>query len=59
MIRAALFAVLFPVSAVGQTTAADILAALEKPTTELEQLTSILDGPDEEKSLVAMRLMLV
>lgn len=58
MIRSALLAIVLAAPAAAQTSAADILAALEKPTTELEQLTAILEGTDEEKALVAMRLML-
>lgn len=58
MIRAALVALSLAGPAAAQTSAADILAALETPTTELEQLTSILEGADESKALVAMRMML-
>jgi hypothetical protein len=56
--RACLFSLALAGPAAAQSTAADILAALEAPTDELAQLTAILEGPDEEKALVAMRLML-
>ena len=58
MIRACLVMMTLAAPAAAQTTAADILAALEAPTNELQQLTAVLEGPDEEKALVAMRLML-
>lgn len=59
MIRTLAFAVAFaPLALFAQSNAADILAALDEPTSELEQLGEILDGTNEEKALVAMRLML-
>ncbi len=58
MIRALVFAALMPLPAVAQSTAADILTAIEAPTSELEQLMEVLGGPNEEKALTAMRLML-
>jgi hypothetical protein len=56
--RGCLLAMALAGPAAAQSTAADILAALEAPTDELAQLTAILDGPNEERALVAMRLML-
>lgn len=58
MIRVVLIALGLAAPVTAQTTAKDILAALETPTDELKQLTAILEGADEEKALVAMRLML-
>lgn len=58
MIRTACLSLLLASSALAQTTAGDILTALETPTDELKKLTAILEGADEEKSLTAMRLML-
>ena len=58
MIRAALFGLALAGPAAAQSTAADILSALEGPTAELEQLMGVLEGPNEEKALTAMRLML-
>lgn len=59
MIRATLLAIGLAGPAAAQSTASDILAALEGPTDELKQLTDILEGADEERALTAMRLMLV
>lgn len=58
IIRTILIAIGLAGPASGQSTASDILAALEGPTDELKQLTDILEGPDEERALTAMRLML-
>ncbi|SMY08010.1 hypothetical protein [Flavimaricola marinus] len=58
MIRAMALALLMPLPAVAQSTAAEILGALDAPTSELEQLMEVLNGPNEEKALTAMRLML-
>ncbi len=59
MMRAILLSLMLAAPAVAQQTASDILAALEQPADEMRQLTEILTGPDEEKALSAMRLMLV
>lgn len=58
MIRAAVMACVLAAPAAAQSTAADILAALDTPTDELQQLTAVLEGADEERALVAMRLMI-
>jgi len=58
MMRAALVWLCLALPASAQQTAADILSQLDGVEAELRQLNDILTGPNEERALAAMRLML-